>query len=193
MINRDGSGILDTPLSRSMTINNGGDMRRGLKRLAGLTAIACIGLAPASVAGTWKHLVIPNDGDVLTYSDDGKVTFYLGCGRGFALHVKYPGAAKKKGETDIAISTAKGRMTFNGEFEEPFDAKDPVPMNFATDFRQTHFGYQHSDPQVCLERNGTPRKCVCSTCWTRMDRSRYRREKAAISSPPSMRGNGTRG
>jgi hypothetical protein len=127
---------------------NGGDMRRGLKRLAGLTAIACIGLAPASVAGTWKHQVIPNDGDVLTYSDDGKVTFYIGCGRGFALHVKYPGAAKKEGETDIAISTAKGRMTFNGEFEEPFDAKDPVPMNFATDFRQTHFGYQHSDPQV---------------------------------------------
>src|SRR5260370_24358123 len=148
MINRDGSGILDTPVSRSMTINDGGDMRRGLKRLAGLTAIAGIGLAPASVAGTWKHLVIRNDGDVLTYSDDGKVTFYLGCGRGFALHVKYPGAAKKKVETDIAISTAKGGMTFNGEYEETFDPKDPVPLHSATDFRQTHFGFHLTTPWV---------------------------------------------
>ena len=69
--------------------------------------VLALALAPA-FAGTWKHEVVPNDGDVLTYSADGKIQFYLGCGRGFALHVKYPGEAKQEGEADIAIATSKG-------------------------------------------------------------------------------------
>jgi hypothetical protein len=70
-------------------------MGEASKLLAGIIAIS--GIALASAAGGWKYQVIPNDGHVLTYSNDGKVTFYLGCGRGFALHVKYPGQAKKDG------------------------------------------------------------------------------------------------
>ena len=114
------------------------------KLQAGLIAMVWIGLAPAS-AGTWKHQVVPNDGDVLTYSDDGQLKFYLGCGRGFALHVKYPGVARKEGEADIAISTSKGRMTFNGDFEDP-------GVFGGTDFRQAYLGYLHSDPRVFGEK-----------------------------------------
>ena len=99
-------------------------------------------------AGSWKHQVVANDGDVLTYSDDSKVTFYLGSGRGFALHVKHPGEAGKEGKARITISTAKGKMAFEVDFEQPFDARDPVPMNFATEFRQTYLGYAKQVPRV---------------------------------------------
>lgn len=114
-------------------------MRGGLKWLASSLALVSLGLAPASAA--WKHEVVPNNGDELTYRENGKLVFYLGCGRGFALHVKYPGQASKEGKADIAISTARGRMTFNGEFEDP-------DVFGGTDFSQAYLGYLHSDPQV---------------------------------------------
>lgn len=123
-------------------------MRRDLTLLTSLLAIGGIALSPVSAAGGWKYQVIANDGDVLTYSDGGKVTFYLGCGRGFALHTKYPGEARKAGKAHITISTAKGKMTLAGEFEEPIEVQDPVPMNFGTEFSQTYLGYSKRDPRV---------------------------------------------
>jgi hypothetical protein len=119
-----------------------------LRRLAALAAIGWIGVAPASAAGAWQYQVIPNDGHVLTYADDGKVTFYLGCGRGFALHAKYPGAAAKEGKARITISNGKDEMALDGDFEEPVAVKDPVPMNFATEFRQSYLGYAKQDDRV---------------------------------------------
>jgi hypothetical protein len=83
----------------------------------------------------------PKDGNVLTYTEDGKILFYIGCGRGFAIHVKYPGQAKQEGDADIAISTSRGCMTFNGAFEDP-------QVFGGTDFRQAYLGYLHSDPRV---------------------------------------------
>jgi hypothetical protein len=77
-------------------------MSRAIKRFVGLTAIAWLGLSPASAAGTSKHEVVPNNGDELTYGEDGKLIFYLGCGRGFALHAKYPGQARKEGEANLS-------------------------------------------------------------------------------------------
>jgi hypothetical protein len=138
MTNHDGPGVLDTPLEPVIGLVEGETRWRSMTvcALAGLLAFA----TPAS-AGAWKHEVVPNNGDELTYRENGKLLFYLGCGRGFALHVKYLGEAKREGEADIAISTSRGRMTFNGGFEDPevFDG---------TDFWQAYLGYQHSDPQV---------------------------------------------
>src|SRR5258706_4483211 len=56
-------------------------MRGCLKLPAGSIAIGGIILSSPSAAGSRKHQVDQNDGDILTCSDDGKVTFYLGCGR----------------------------------------------------------------------------------------------------------------
>jgi hypothetical protein len=127
---------------------DGDHMIRGSILLASLIALCGIGCAPASAAGGWKYQVIPNDGHVLTYSEADRVTFYLGCGRSFALHVKYPGEAKKDGKAHITIANETTKMEFDGEFEEPFDAKDPVPMNFATQFRQSYLGYAKQDDRV---------------------------------------------
>jgi hypothetical protein len=123
-------------------------MREASKLLAIVAAISGIALVPASAAGAWKYQVIPNDGHVLAFSDDGKVTFYLGCGCGFALHVKYPGEAKKDGKARISISSGKDRMTLDGAFEEPIEVQDPAPMNFATDFQQLYLGYAKHDDRV---------------------------------------------
>ena len=93
--------------------------------LAGFIAILSPALSPA---GTWKHEHVSNNGNVLTYTEDSKVIFYMGCGRGFALATKYPGKAKEEGDAEIAISTSKGRMTFKGELEVPIEVKHPVPI-----------------------------------------------------------------
>jgi hypothetical protein len=93
--------------------------------LAGLIAIGWLGLAPASAAGGSKYQVIPNDGHVLTYSGDDKVTFYFGYGRGFVLLAKYPGTPEKEGKARIAISTAKASMTFDGGSKSPSRSRTP--------------------------------------------------------------------
>ncbi|WJR77081.1 hypothetical protein [Bradyrhizobium sp. NP1] len=110
-------------------------------RLLLAAIVASAALASPACAGTWRHEYVSNDGNVLTYSEGGKTVFYVGCGRGFAIHVKYPATAKQEGDADIAISTARGRMTFNGDFEDPEVFK-------GTDFGQAYLGYVHSDPRV---------------------------------------------
>jgi hypothetical protein len=116
--------------------------------LMALIVLGWPGLAPAADAGGWKYQVVPNDGHELTYSEDGKVTFYLGCGRGFALQLKYPGEARKEGKARITISNGNTKMTFDGEFVPPVAVEVPVPMNFATEFAQTYLGYAKNDPRV---------------------------------------------
>jgi hypothetical protein len=116
-----------------------------------LTALVLLGrpgLARAADAGSWKYQVVPNDGHVLTYSEDGKVTFYLGCGRGFALQLKYPGEAGKEGKARVTIASGSKKMTFIGEFVPNVVVEVPVPMNFATEFAQTYLGYAKNDPRV---------------------------------------------
>src|SRR5450755_4670052 len=76
--------------------------------------VGCPTLAPAADAGGWKYQVVPDDGHELTFTDDGKVTFYLGCGRGFALQLKYPGEAGKEGKARVTIASGNTKMTFDG-------------------------------------------------------------------------------
>jgi hypothetical protein len=108
-----------------------------MRALSTLIVLA-LTLAPAS-GGVWKHEVVPNDGDVLTYSADGRLQFYLGCGRGFALHVKYPGEARKQGEASIDIASGRKSMTFKGRFVDPTG-------EYATTFAQSDLGYDRQDP-----------------------------------------------
>ena len=113
---------------------------------------ALVTLATPAAAGTWKYEIVKNDGHELTYTEDGKVTFYLGCGRFFALQVKYPGEAKKEGKARITISAAKQKMAFDGEFVPNVKVEVPVPMDLATEFAQTYLGYAKNDPRVYGKR-----------------------------------------
>jgi hypothetical protein len=131
-------GVLDnTPLSRSMTAC-----------VVATLAILCSSLASRVLAGTWKHEYVTNDGNVLTYSDDGKIIFYMSCGRGFAIAMKYPGKARKQGDAEIAIATSKGSQILKGQFEEPIEVQDPVPRKFATSFRQVNLNYPHAEDRI---------------------------------------------
>jgi hypothetical protein len=68
-------------------------------------------------AGAWKREYVSNDGNVLTYTEDGKVIFYRGCGRGFALATKCLGQsqrARRHGNCDLDLSRPHA---FKGQFE----------------------------------------------------------------------------
>ncbi len=113
-----------------------------------LTILVSLLCLSAASAGTWKHEYVSNDGNVLTYSEDGKIIFYMSCGRGFVIAARYPGQAKKEGDAEIAIATSKGRQALMGEFEQPVEVQDPVPRNFATSFRQVNLNYPHADKRI---------------------------------------------
>src|SRR6516225_9617728 len=55
----------------------------------------------------------------LSYVEDGKDVFYVGCGRAFGLHVKYPATPKKEGKATITLANSKTSMKVVGEFTEP--------------------------------------------------------------------------
>lgn len=113
---------------------------------AALTALLALG-SPAG-AGEWKYAVSRNDGHQLTFNENGRVTFFLGCGRFFALQVKYPGKPQAEGRARITITSANSSMTFDGEFVPPVKVDVPEPMDFATEFAQAYLGYARNDPRV---------------------------------------------
>lgn len=108
---------------------------------AGLLAGALILAAPA-LAGTWKYEKDQRDQPELSYREDGKAIFFMGCGRAFGLHVKYPGTPKTEGEpARITIASASTAMSFSGEFESPSD-------DMATSFLQWDLGFRRQDPAL---------------------------------------------
>jgi hypothetical protein len=113
-----------------------------MRRLATGAALFVVGaLTTPALAGSWAYDIDRQDHSSLTYSEDGKVTFFLGCGHAFALHVKYPGAAKKDGDATIVIASGRARMTLKGEFEEPDE-------DLATTFQQFDLGFRRQDPDL---------------------------------------------
>ncbi|WP_156944686.1 hypothetical protein [Bradyrhizobium sp. Ec3.3] len=96
-------------------------MSRSCGALSILLATAALLLAfPGyGIAGSWKLEFDWRDQPSLTYSENGKLIFLLGCGHAFALHVKYPGTPKTSGSASVEIRNGRARMTLRGEFEEP--------------------------------------------------------------------------
>ena len=120
-----------------------------LARIARACALAALlTFATPAAAGTWNYGIDRNDGHELTFIEDGKVTFYLGCGRFFALHAKYPGNAKEEGKARITISSAKASMILDGEFVPHGKVQVPEPMELATEFAQNYLGYAKNDSRV---------------------------------------------
>jgi hypothetical protein len=108
---------------------------------------AWLGLSAAFAAdGTWKFGTEDRGHPELTYSENGKTVFMVGCGRAFAIHAVYPGAPKKDEEkAAITIANAKTRMTFEGEIDSASGANDPPNT---THFTQWDLGYKRQDPEL---------------------------------------------
>ena len=117
-------------------------MQRSRTLLAALLMSAIV--APA-MAGTWKYELDSREHSILSYEEDGKATFLIGCGRAFGLHAKYPGQARKSGDATITLASSGKSMTFKGEFEEPDDES-------ATTFLQFDLGFRRQDPELYGKR-----------------------------------------
>jgi hypothetical protein len=115
-------------------------MTRCLRGL--LVGSALLTLSSAMAAnGSWKFKPDSQDQPILTYSENGKTLFSIGCGRSFGLQAKYPGTPKKQGKATITISNAKTSMKIDGEFETPKE-------DSATDFLQWDLGFRRQDPEL---------------------------------------------
>jgi hypothetical protein len=113
------------------------------RRLTVLAAFAVALASPAFAAdGAWTFVVDEQDHPLLTYSEDGKEVFFVGCGHAFALQAKYPGPRIRKGAATITIASAQTRMTFKGEIDKP-QAGTTGPR-----FSQIDLGYRRQDPEL---------------------------------------------
>jgi hypothetical protein len=59
-----------------MTIQQGRRYAQGFETAGAIDGHRCIALASASAAGAWKHEMDQNDGDLLTYSENGDVSAF---------------------------------------------------------------------------------------------------------------------
>lgn len=103
--------------------------------------------ASSALAGSWIYeLEMPRESPTLKYVEGDKATFLMGCGHAFALHIKYPGEVGKQGEpASLTISAGKRKMTFKGEFEEPFE-------DIAGTFVQWDLGFRRQDPDLYMKK-----------------------------------------
>jgi hypothetical protein len=107
-----------------------------------LVGFALFTLSPALAAkGSWKFKPDSQDNPILTYSENGKTVFMIGCGRAFGLQAKYPGTSKKTGKATITITNSKARMKIDGGFAAPDE-------DSATDFLQWDLGFRRQDPEL---------------------------------------------
>lgn len=118
-------------------------MSRSRRFLSILAAVATLLLSfpELGVAGSWKFEFDSRGHPSLTYSEDGKIIFLLGCGHAFALQVKYPGTAKTSGRAAITIGSPRASARLRGEFEEPAGEDQ-------TTFVQWDLGFARQDPDL---------------------------------------------
>jgi hypothetical protein len=109
------------------------------------TALLAVSFSSCGAAGSWKLGFDARDHPSLSYSEDGRTIFMVGCGHAFALHAKYPGSSESAGRASIAISNVRTSMRLRGEFEEP-SADDQ------TTFVQWDLGFSRQDPELYARR-----------------------------------------
>lgn len=110
-----------------------------------LTTALVVSAPVPAVAGSWKLEFDSRELPSVSYMENGKTVFLLGCGRAFGLHAKYPGTPGKSGKASISIGSARSRMTLLGEFEEA-DGDDQ------TTFVQWDLGFSRQDPELFGKR-----------------------------------------
>ncbi|MGT2503376.1 hypothetical protein ACVOMS_26455 [Bradyrhizobium guangxiense] len=117
-----------------------------MKAAAFALALALLIVPSAASAGNWKLDFDNRNLPSLSYRDQGKVTFMLGCGRALGLHARYPGEAGSAGKATITIGNGRKSMRLVGEFEE-ISADDD-----ATNFVQWDLGFSRQDPELFGKR-----------------------------------------
>jgi hypothetical protein len=124
-------------------------MTNFLKLLIELVAIVGLGLTSALAAGgSWKFEPDSRDNPMLTYSENGATIFRIGCGRAFALEVRYPGVARTSGKASVTLATSRDKMTFDGEFQAPTEHSQ-------ANFVQWDLGFARQDPKLYGKRWNT--------------------------------------
>ncbi len=81
-------------------------------------ALALFAVPSLAIAGAGSSEFDNRDLPSLSYADEGKFVFVLGCGRALGLHAKYPGKAGKAGKATITLGNGRKTMRLAGEFEE---------------------------------------------------------------------------
>jgi hypothetical protein len=115
-----------------------------LRVLAGLAAI-WLGFGAAMAADNgWKFSTANQDQPQLSYSENGRTLFWVGCGSSFSVQAAYPGEPKKDEEpATIIIANGKTQMRFDGIIEyRSAGVRVPNKMHFA----QWNLGYKRGDP-----------------------------------------------
>ena len=112
-----------------------------------LIAVLLVVSAPAlGAGGSWKLEFDNRELPSVSYAENGKQIFVLGCGRAFGLHAKYPGEAGKTGKAAITIGDGRKTMMLKGEFEELSGDDD------LTNFVQWDLGFSRQDPELFGKR-----------------------------------------
>lgn len=121
---------------------------RHMSRPSILTIVLCLVAGPAlAAAGSWKLEFDNRELPSLSYSENGKLTFVLGCGRAFGLHAKYPGQAARAGKAVLMIGDRRKTMKLVGEFEGLSGEDDDL-----TNFVQWDLGFSRQDPELFGKR-----------------------------------------
>lgn len=66
------------------------------RRWPGVLFAVALALAMPARAGTWTYERDSRDQPELSYVEDGKPVFSIGCGRAFGLHANIPGRRKRR-------------------------------------------------------------------------------------------------
>ena len=120
----------------------GGRMKQLLIILVGIAALWSLQAIAAD--GVWKYELGPQEHPELTYTENGKEVFSVGCGHAFAVHANYPGAQDRKGAAAITIANSKTKMVLKGEIDEPEKGDPPGPARFT----QWDLGYRRQNPAL---------------------------------------------
>jgi hypothetical protein len=102
--------------------------------------------AAEGASGSWKFSTDNQDQPELSYSENDKIIFFVGCGHAFAIWAIYPGARKKAdAKAGITIENGKSQRNFAGEAQ---DGSAERGQRNTTYFYQFDLGYDHSAPDT---------------------------------------------
>ena len=107
--------------------------------VAAVLAVLVVTGTPATAADGWKFDPGTTADPSLSYTDKGKIVFWVGCDDYFLLSASYPGKPPAAGQgADIVITNGRGSMLFHGAV---------VARGSSGVFTQADLGFSESDSE----------------------------------------------